>query len=71
MGLVDMLLARPGKASLDFKGRLPFDWPSGDCLPRFGGIEFHRGYGLSLARRSRTGRLPETPPVMACPQESR
>ena len=71
MGLVDMLLVRPGKPSFDFKGRLPFDWPSGDCLPRNGGIEFHRGYGLSLTSRSRIGRLPESPLVMACPPESR
>ena len=72
MGLADMLVARTGgKAAFDFRGRLPFDWPSGDCLPRMGGIQFHRGYGLSLASKSRTGRLPEPPSVMACPQESR
>lgn len=72
MGLADMLLAKANcKAAFDFKGRLPFDWPSGDCLPEKGGIQFHRGYGLSLTSRMKTGRLPETPPVMACPQESR
>jgi beta-glucosidase len=71
MGLVDMLFARSGKASFDFKGRLPFDWPSGDCLPQKGGMQFQRGYGLSLASKSRIGRLPEFPPVMACPPESR
>ena len=71
-GLADMLLAGPdGRAAYDFTGRLSFDWPAGDCLPRKGGIQFHRGYGLSLAGRSRLGRLPEKPPVMACPAESR
>ena len=71
-GLADMLLAGPdGRAAYDFTGRLSFDWPAGDCLPRKGGIQFHRGYGLSLGGRSRLGRLPEKPPVMACPAESR
>jgi len=72
MGIADMLVApQRGKASYNFTGRLSFDWPSGDCLPGKGGIQFRRGYGLSLASRSRTGRLPESPPVMACPAESR
>lgn len=72
MGLVDMLLERPeGGAAYDFTGRLPFDWPAADCLPKHGGIEFHRGYGLSLSSRSSLGRLPESHPVVACPAESR
>ncbi|HEU4696073.1 MAG TPA: glycoside hydrolase family 3 protein [Sphingomicrobium sp.] len=72
LGLADMLLAgADGRAPYEFTGRLPFDWPAGDCLPRNGGIQFHRGYGLSLAARSRVGRLPERPAVMACPAESR
>ena len=72
MGIADMLVAKAnGKATYDFKGRLPFDWPSGDCLPQKGGVQFPRGYGLSLASRTKTGRLPEAPPVMACPPESR
>lgn len=72
MGIADMLVAKAnGKATYDFKGRLPFDWPSGDCLPQKGGVQFPRGYGLSLASRTTTGRLPEAPPVMACPPESR
>jgi beta-glucosidase len=72
MGLADMLLAGAnGKARYDFTGRLSFDWPSGDCLPQKGGVQFPRGYGLSLAHRSALGRLPESPPVMACPAESR
>lgn len=71
-GLADMLLARPdGKAAYDFTGRLPFDWPAGDCLPKTGGIEFHRGYGLSLSSRSSLGRLPESRRIVACPAESR
>jgi beta-glucosidase len=72
MGVADMLFARAGgKAAYNFTGHLSFDWPSGDCLPRQGGIQFHRGYGLSLASKARIGRLPQSPPVMACPQESR
>ena len=72
MGLADMLLARPdGKPAYDFTGRLPFDWPAGDCLPKHGGMEFRRGYGLSLSASSSLGRLPETRPVVACPAESR
>jgi beta-glucosidase len=71
-GLADMLLAGPdGRPAYDFTGRLPFDWPAGDCLLRKGGIQFHRGYGLSLAGSSSLGRLPEKAPVMACPAESR
>ena len=71
-GLADMLLARPnGDPAFDFSGRLPFDWPAGDCLPKKGGIQFHRSYGLTLASRSKLGRLPESRPVMACPAESR
>ena len=72
MGLADALLARPdGRPAFGFTGRLSFDWPAGDCLPKSGGIQFRRGYGLSLPSRSKVGRLPETPPVMACPAESR
>jgi beta-glucosidase len=72
MGLADMLLARAsGKPSFDFTGRLPFDWPAADCLPKIGGIQFHRGYGLSLDRRSLLGRLPENASVMACPAKTR
>jgi len=52
-------------------GRLSFDWPAGDCLPKSGGVQFQRGYGLSLSSRSTLGRLPESRPVMACPAESR
>jgi beta-glucosidase len=72
MGLADMLLARPdGRPAFNFTGRLSFDWPAGDCLPKSGGIQFRRGYGLSLSRPSKLGRLPESNPVMACPAESR
>jgi beta-glucosidase len=71
-GLADMLLASAnGRPRYDFTGRLSFDWPAGDCLPQIGGIQFRRGYGLSLASRSKSGKLPESPPVMACPAESR
>jgi beta-glucosidase len=72
LGLADMLLAgRNGRAAFDFTGRLPFDWPAGDCLPQKGGAQFRRGYGLSLASRTRFGKLPESAPVMACPADSR
>jgi beta-glucosidase len=71
-GLADVLLAGPdGRPVYEFNGRLPFDWPAGDCLLRKKGIQFRRGYGLTLASRSTLGRLPEKPPVMACPAESR
>jgi beta-glucosidase len=71
LGLADLLLAGSGRRAYDFTGRLPFDWPAGDCLPQKGGIQFRRGYGLSLSSRSRLGRLPESRPIMACPAESR
>jgi beta-glucosidase len=67
-----MLLAGPsGRPAYDFTGRLSFDWPAGDCLPQQGGVQFRRGHGLSLARASTLGRLPESPPTVACPAESR
>lgn len=65
-GIADMLLG-----GFDFTGRLPFDWPSGDCLPAKGGVQFHRGYGLTLASRSAFGKLPVSAPVVACPAKSR
>ena len=72
LGLADMLIAAPdGRPAYDFTGRLPFDWPAGDCLSKKGGIQFHRGYGLTLESRSAIGRLPESRPVMVCPAESR
>ena len=72
LGLADMLLSGPdGRAAFDFTGRLSFDWPAGDCLPQQGGAQFRRGYGLSLARPSRLGPLPESTATVACPAESR
>jgi len=71
-GLADMLLARPaGRRAFEFTGRLPFDWAVGDCLSAKGGVQFRRGYGLSLTSPKKLGRLAESPPVMACPAESR
>ena len=71
-GITDMLLARAdGRPAYDFKGRLSFDWPSGDCLLPKGGIQFHRGYGLSVRKRSTLQRLPEDPLVDACAADSR
>jgi beta-glucosidase len=72
LGLADLLLARAdGRPAYDFTGRLSFDWPAGDCLPKHGGVQFRRGYGLSLASRSTLGRLPEPALTMACPADSR
>jgi beta-glucosidase len=72
LGLADVLVAAPGpRRAYDFAGKLPFDWPAGDCLPMAGGVQFRRGYGLSLTRRSPVGRLPESPAVATCPATSR
>ena len=71
-GLTDLLLAgADGRPAYNFTGRLSFDWPAGDCLPRKGGVQFHRGYGLSLNGSAKLGRLPESRPVVACPAKSR
>ena len=71
-GLSDMLLAgKGGRRAFDFTGRLSFDWPAGDCLPVKGGVQFARGYGLSLAQVRKVGALPEQAPVATCPPESR
>ncbi|HYC96022.1 MAG TPA: glycoside hydrolase family 3 N-terminal domain-containing protein, partial [Sphingomicrobium sp.] len=72
LGLTDLLLAgTDGQPAHDFTGRLPFDWPAGDCLPNRGGIQFRRGYGLSLRDPAKSGRLPEARRAMACPAQSR
>lgn len=65
-GIVDVLTG-----SSDFTGRLSFDWPAGDCLPQQGGVQFPRGYGLSLASTTRLGTLPDAAVTMVCPAESR
>jgi beta-glucosidase len=72
LGITDLLLAgADGKQRYDFTGRLSFDWPAGDCLPQKGGVQFARGYGLSLSSHRELGQLPDSSPVMACPSESR
>ncbi|HET6941486.1 MAG TPA: glycoside hydrolase family 3 N-terminal domain-containing protein, partial [Sphingomicrobium sp.] len=72
LGIVDVLLAgEGGRQAYDFTGRLPFDWPAGDCLPNEGGYQFNRGYGLSYAAPAKLGKIPEAPLVVACPAESR
>jgi len=72
MGLADMLLGGSGgRAVHDFTGRLSFDWPAGDCLLQHGGIQFRRGYGLSVRAGSAGRRLPEGRHVLACPAGSR
>ena len=56
----------------DFTGRLSFDWPAGDCLPQAGRDPVPPRL-RPFARQPIDGsaRLPESPPVMACPAESR
>jgi len=72
LGLTDLLFAgNDGRIAYDFTGRLSFDWPKSDCLPQRGGIQFRRGYGLSLSSKSRVGQLTESAPTLACPTESR
>jgi beta-glucosidase len=72
LGLTDMLFAKAnGRRAFDFTGRLAFDWPGGDCLPQQGGFQFPRGYGLSLGRSSKIGRLPVAKPTVACPSQTR
>jgi len=72
MGLADMLLASAdGGPRFDFTGRLPFDWPAGDCIPNKGGIQYRRGYGLSLRDPAKVNRLPEARLTVVCPVESR
>ena len=72
LGLTDLLFGgTDGRAAYDFSGRLSFDWPAGDCLPQEGGVQFARGYGLTLAGTSRVGRLSDSPGTMVCPAESR
>jgi beta-glucosidase len=72
LGLTDMLFAgRNGGRAHNFTGRLSFDWPAGDCLPQQGGFQFRRGYGLSLASKSRLGKAPESQRSVACPPQSR
>ncbi|MEQ7873805.1 glycoside hydrolase family 3 protein [Sphingomonas sp. ASV193] len=71
-GLTDLLLApRGGRSRFDFTGRLSFDWPAGPCLPQSGGVQFRRGYGLSLASRTSLGQLPVAPIPVECPADSR
>ena len=72
LGLTDMLFAKANaRRAFDFTGRLSFDWPAADCLPQQGGFQFRRGYGLSLGRSSKVGRLPVTKPTVACPSQTR
>ena len=72
LGITDLLLAgRDGRRAYDFTGRLSFDWPAGDCLPTAGGVQFARGYGLSLAKGKMVGKLPVSKPSVACPADSR
>jgi beta-glucosidase len=72
LGIADLLVAgRNGNRAYDFTGKLPFDWPAGDCLPVKGGVQFARGYGLSLTHVRKLGRLAEPPLATACPPETR
>jgi beta-glucosidase len=72
LGLTDLLFAGGnGGRNFNFTGRLSFDWPAGDCLPQRGGVQFRRGYGLSLASKSRLGKLLEAQRSVACPSQTR
>ena len=65
-------LPRPTAAPrFDFTGRLPFDWPAGDCLPKKAGSSSAAATACRSPAGRRLGRLPESAPVMACPAESR
>jgi beta-glucosidase len=68
LGLTDMLFA--GK-KYNFTGRLSFEWPAGNCLPQQGGVQFRRGYGLSLSSKAKLGKLPESQRSVACPPQTR
>jgi beta-glucosidase len=72
LGVADLLVTgRNGRRAYEFTGKLPFDWPAGDCLPVKGGVQFSRGYGLSLASAQHPGRLPEGRPTEVCPADTR
>ena len=59
-----------GVSGFDFTGRLSFAWPNTPC-PSGGEPEgerlFARNFGLSYVHGRRTGLLPETPAIGACP----
>ncbi len=69
-GVADVLFkAKPGAPATEFKGRLPFAWPS-TALPPQGtgqgapGVQFPLGYGLRLAGQDEgASLLPEDPGV--------
>ena len=65
--LADLLA---GRGSLDFSGRLSFNWPSTPCLTTgepAGEALFARGHGLSYRAPKALGKLVETPIPAACP----
>lgn len=59
-GVADLLFqtADSGKR-IDFRGRLPFDWPSRACPESGQASQFVRGYGLSYQSAQSIGHLPE------------
>ena len=71
--LADLLL-RSGRRlrRYDFTGRLSFDWPAGDCLPRCkAGSSSAAATVCRSASASRVGRLPDAPADDGLPAESR
>jgi beta-glucosidase len=72
-GMADLLLRDPaGRIRHDFTGRLPFDWPGLRCLPADGsGIQFRRGYGLSVRRPAPAVRVRLDRSRGDCPASSR
>lgn len=61
LGVADGLFAAAGTArTLDFQGRLPFDWPGLGCPGKArGSALFARGYGLTFAAPRQVGKLAE------------
>lgn len=67
-GVTDVLFrAADGKLNRAFRGTLPFDWPGAACpeVSRKPTL-FRRGFGLTAARLSKPGKLPEDK-VASCP----
>lgn len=67
-GVTDVLFrASDGKLNRAFRGSLPFDWPGAACPEASSKpILFKRGFGLTAARLSKPGKLPEDK-VASCP----
>lgn len=66
-GITDVLFGAKGR---DFTGRLSFEWPASPCPETaMEPVLFTRGFGLTMAKRAATVRLPEET-VATCPPVS-